>query len=263
MSLLNEANFKYTFLPPVRRNTLRGSNPAPVYIESHAAAPSRERAFLAVSVDRFALHSSGLAADEPPKVEIVDLGAGRGGVKEPGTYPKSTARIPAAKYIWNTSQMPALRMAALGEKEVPFEKAETIDERKKRLIFEQKNVLEAMLFEKSMRTMRSDQLTMHSRKVAKKNAQFRSSLGLDGSLSGGRDKASGDKWGSINPKDIKLKKEIIDQIYSTKTRGIRCYQKWNPFYYGQTVNDTFEKMEKEVLKREEKEKSEAKAKIIV
>jgi hypothetical protein len=127
--------------------------------------------------------------------------------------------------------------------QVPPEVAETLAERKKRLMFEQKNILESLLIEKSLRGMRAEQLAAKSRRQAKKNAQFKPAAIFP-------DAARADTWGSIDAKEIRLRREVIAQIYSTNTRGIRCYQKWRPLFYGQTVSDQFERMEKEVKERE-------------
>jgi hypothetical protein len=139
--MLNESNFKYTFLPPVRRDKLRGSSLAPVYTETHmvkatdnvGVSGKEQRAFLEISVDKFALLSNSLNANSsevlpppPPRIEQVELGG------EPGKYPRSTltrgpppplaqATTAAALdkvYTWNTAKMPALRLISRGEKQV-------------------------------------------------------------------------------------------------------------------------------------------------
>ena len=249
MSLLNESDVKYTFFPPVKNNKLKVSSRSPVYIETNLG---REKQFLEISVNKF-----DVLTNQPKPTEILELKSFNHtrptrkshsfeALVDAFNFPRATGTN--TRYKWNTANFPRLKVVKKVDSDVPLSVAESLVERKKKMLFKQKNEIESQLYEKSVRQLRSMELHTYALKVGKRN---RLNTLKNGSVPDFGSKSK-DTWDSIDPKDIKLKREIIEQMYSNENRGIRCYRQWVPDFFRVLVNDTFERMQKETAKNEEK-----------
>jgi hypothetical protein len=118
-------------------------------------------------------------------------------------------------------------------------------DKKKRLMFEQKVAIDHKLFEKALRKMRSMEYLSHSNEISKQikerevlsNKEFSQNDGLP------------DVWCSIDSKDIKLRKEIINMFYSLENRRIRHKRLEQPDFFSFTDNRSFDNQEKSLLQQ--------------
>lgn len=196
------------FLPPINRskNRLETASNSPVIIENNI---NKKREHIEVSVDKFSMLT------HQPRDEF--------NIKLSTYSPRyqnnrlSALNLPITPITvkWRTKQVPMLKLKPASQDP----KIETLEERRQRIIFEQKRLMEEKLAEKTKRNQRSMEFKSHSDEVRRKfrmrsleSSPNRSRLTYDDRF---------DIWGSDNFKDIALQKEIIRGFYETENRRIR------------------------------------------
>jgi hypothetical protein len=234
-ALLNESDIKYTFLPPIKNNKLKVSNNEPVYLENNF---KRDKQFYEINLDKFSI-----LTNQPKRVDDLKLNSFTH-VRSKSWENNSPRSTKITKYKWNYEKMPGLKVLNKYETSVPKNVKENFSDKKKMMLFEQKNIIEHKLIESSLKALRTIELAAHSSETARKNKAKAESFknSIDSKLNSNNRKA--DKWASIDPNDIQLKREIIDHIYAVENRSIRCFKQNNTDFLSHKVNDKFERMEK-------------------
>ena len=224
------------FLPPLRHNKLNVTSSSPIYIENNI---NKEKEFLAVGVDKFSVLTN-QPKDVSEKVRMISYSA------------KSTSKnnldkfFPSAtslNYTWDSSEMPKLKMVKVN-KEVPRNVAENVNEKKKRLIFEQKVLIEQKNIEKSLRDLRSFQLFTHSNDTIKKINRDRPNFNWSNEL------LKPDIWNSIDFRDINLQNDIINHMYSLDNRTLRHLRRSNTEFFRLKSNKSYDNVVKRIPKIE-------------
>jgi hypothetical protein len=223
------------FLPPLRHNKLDVTNSSPVFIENNL---KKEKQFLAVSVDKFSVLTN-QPKDVSSKVRMASYSAKTRSNMEK-TFPSATS----LNYKWDSNEMPKLKMTK-AKKEVPRHVAENNLEKKKRLIFEQKVLIEQKSIEKNLRDMRTFQLLTHSNETIKQLNKNRPNFSWSNEL------LKPDIWNSIDFRDINLQNDIINHMYSLDNRALRFARRSNTEFFKCKPNSAFENTVKKMPKAED------------
>jgi hypothetical protein len=247
------------FLPPLKPSQSRLpslSSKHPVIIENNLG---KDRELISVGLDKFDLLTN------QPRVEfdvkLVSSGAPPHRRHQHhhrlSGYGLATTPI---HFKWRTSEMPRLKLMQTSSEALL---AETSNERRKRILYEQKCACEQQHLEKSLRLARSIEFEARSKetRVRRVNEMKREKLMRDddesyrgGMLMGNTNKIVRDVWGSDNFKDIMLQKEIIRTFYETDNRHIRYFKgRGREQYFKLEKNECFDKLKEKLLLDEAKE----------
>lgn len=221
-----------TFLPPLRHNKLNVTNSSPVFIENNI---QKEKEFLAVSVDKFSILTN-QPKDVSNKVRMISYSA-RSRSNGEKTFPSATC----LNYKWDSSEMPKLKMTK-AKKEVPRHVAENNNEKKKRLIFEQKVLIDQKNIEKNLKDLRTFQLLTHSNDTIKQINKNRPNFSWSNDL------LKPDIWNSIDFRDINLQNDIINHMYSLDNRALRFNRRSNTEFFKFKPNNAYDKTVKNIPK---------------
>lgn len=225
------------FLPPLKNNKLIVTSNSPVYIENNI---KREKEFYAVGVDKFSVLTN-QPKDVSDKVRMVSYSA------------KSTSRNNLEKYFpsatnlnykWDSNEMPKLKLYK-ANKEVPRSVAENLNEKKKRLIFEQKVLIEQKNIEKGLKDLRTFQLLTHSNETVRKINKNKQNFNWSNDL------LKPDIWNSIDFRDINLQNDIINHMYNLDNRMLRHLRRSNTEFFKLKRNKLYEDTTKRIHKATE------------
>lgn len=221
INLNNKPSTSGVFLPPLKpsKNKLQLTNREPLIIENNL---SKQGELYEIDVDKF--HA---LTKQPRSEEFVQLASSSSMLNRLSNVPNSTP----INFKWNTDEMPKLKVSKMGKLTINTSREDEVREKRKRLMFEQKCLLEEKFFEKTIRQARSLEFQQHANETFKKIRRKSKSHHTDDNQSAAaaalRNKKSNNKpdlWSSDNFKDINLKKEIILTFYTPDNRRIRYFQ---------------------------------------
>jgi hypothetical protein len=248
--MLNVNKQNNTFLPPLKpsRNRLQVTSDKPVYLENSLGKPNE---MLQLSVDKFHVLTKQPKSEEYVKLNSPAMFTRSNRFSTNNNIPETTP----VNFKWSSAEMPRLKISKQSKQAGTNAHGldESIDEKRKRLLFEQKCSLEHKFFEKDLRQARSLEFQQHSSETFKKiRRREKKKESKKGSQSGSERIQKPDVWASDNFKDINLNKEIIVHFYSTDNRHIRYFRNSkNNEHFLHKPNKCFTKLEETLLGREE------------
>jgi hypothetical protein len=229
---------KYSFLPDIKRSTDSSS-----FIKNSI---NKDEEFLEASVDKFST-----LTNQPRNLESIKLTSFKQSnqnrlslVNKNPSNPNSTP----LNFKWDVTT-PKLKITKAIE--FPIAAIESHDQRKKRLMFEQKVFLEQKTLQKELKHMKSIEYLKHSQLVRNDLEEKKGLFNNDNENSNLTNRKSNyllfDVWSSHNIKDINLNNEIINKFYTLDNRRIRYYQKERPNYfnYNKSTNELDKKEKKD------------------
>ena len=232
------------FLPPIKHNKLNVASNSPVFIENNMR---KEKTFLAVGVEKFSIltNQPKYVSDKVKLTSYSAKSSRHNNHSNPTNMERFFPNATSLNFKWDSKEMPKLRVLK-ANKEVPRSVLESADEKKKRLIFEQKVIIEQKHIEKSLKDLRTIQLLTHSNDTLKKINKYRPSFNWS------NDFLKPDIWNSIDFRDINLQNDIINHMYSLDNRVLRKIRATtNPDFFKCKPNKCFDNGLKSVKKAEE------------
>jgi len=222
-----------SFLPPLKpsEDKLSLHKKSPLLLENNL---NKNKEYYEARLDKFSILTKQTEKSDRIKIESM--------VKrslDPSNQPISTP----VNFKWDPKEMPKIKLSKTND--VPLNKVEKSKDKKKRLMFEQKMAIDHKLFDKALRKMRSMEYLSHSNEISKQikerevlfNREFKQLEELP------------DIWCSIDSKDIKLQKEIINMLYSFDNRRIRHKRQTQSDFFSFTDNKSFDNQEKSLLQQ--------------
>ena len=221
---------KYSFLPDIKRSTDSSS------FVKHSL--NRDEEFLEASLDKFSTLTK-----QPRNLESIKLTSfkqsNRNKLSIVNKNPSNPSSTPL-NFKWDVTT-PKLKLTKAID--FPIAAIESPDQRKKRLMFEQKVFLEQKSLQKELKHMKSIEYLKHSQQVRNDlEEKERFIINQNDNENNLSDRKSNylifDVWASHNIKDINLNNEIINKFYTLDNRRIRYYQKERPNYFNYSKSTT-------------------------
>ncbi|RNA23818.1 hypothetical protein BpHYR1_036200 [Brachionus plicatilis] len=213
---MNEVNSsKNSFLPPLKfsKRSISLSQKNPVLIENNL---KKDKEILEIGIDKFSV-----LTNQPGTIEKIRIDT---------FLPKSNSIdnlnnnfTSSTNYEWNTREMPKLKINRSSDLSVNFN--ENSSEKKKKLLFEQKLLIEQKQLEQNFRNIRANELLVRSNETYKRISKDKvKARNFDQHF-------KKDIWSSNDFRDINLQNDIIKTFYSMDSRPIRHFRKFrNEFY---------------------------------
>ncbi|CAF0732583.1 unnamed protein product [Brachionus calyciflorus] len=230
MLQVNEiSNRRNVFLPPIKKNKLTLSNNDPVLYENNLKKDSE---LLEIGLDKFSI-----LTNQPNTIEKIKF------KKTP--WPEASSDFDnllnnnnnnmTSSFEWNSKEMPKLKINRSSD--LSLDTLDNPSTKKKKLLFEQKLILEQKQMEQSYRNIRANEYLNRSNETYKRISN--------------RDKHKEntsfqhfkkDVWGSTDYKDINLQTDIINTFYSLDNRAIRHFRQQRNDFFEFTPNRNYEKL---------------------
>lgn len=220
-------NKKNSFLPPIRtsKNKFCLSKKDPIIFENNL---SKSKELLEIGLDKFSI-----LTNQPRSIEKIKIYS-----YVPKSYSiedmlgnKFTS---STNYEWNTREFPKLRINRFSDLSLNF--TDKPSEKKKKLLFEQKLIIEQKQLEQNFRNIRANELFSKSNETYKritkektKRKNFESHLKKD-------------LWSSSDFKDINLKNDIINTFYAIDNRSIRQNRKIRNDFFTFPTNKIYQEI---------------------
>lgn len=231
MLQFNETNSRRnTFLPPIKnsKNKLVLSNKDPILYENNL---KKDRELLEIGIDKFSV-----LTNQPNTIEKI---------KFESFVPKSFSSLEnllnnhttSSNFEWNSKEMPKLKINKSSD--LSLNAIENQSAKKKRLLFEQKLILEQKQFEQNYRNVRAAEFLNRSNETYKRIHKEKSKESTNYSNS------KKDIWASSDFRDINLQNDIIKTFYSIDNRAIRYNQQFRNDFFAFTPNATYNELKEQ------------------
>jgi hypothetical protein len=222
-----------SFLPPIKpsEDKLALHKKSPLLLESNL---NKNKEYYEARVDKFSILTK-----QPEKTERIKIQSLARRSTDASNQPVSTP----INFKWDPKEMPKIKLSKAND--ILSSQVEKSKDKKKRLMFEQKIAIDHKLFDKAVRKMRSMEYLAHTNEISKQikerdvllNREFKPNRELS------------DIWCSIDSKDIKLQKEIVNMFYSLDNRRIRHKRLAQPDFFTFTENKCLDNQEKNLLQQ--------------